>query len=359
MTDNKIISMPDTDSIEEQASIWVMRLAEGEVTASDPEFARWISESNKHREAFRRLSSFWEGLEFTEALNDYAESDVAKASLRQERIARRFRPLKPVVWGAVAASLLALASVFMFQQEDTAAEHYTQRFETAIGEQDTISLPDGSTVILNTNSVLKVTFDEDARRLTLGRGEAYFEVASDADKPFSVQTDKGSVTAVGTAFSVSLIEKKLNVVVTEGRVALNSMLDVHSDTNDQFMNARVSAASAPPAVNMMEMSAGQAAVIDQGIEDVSIIQPALLAKTLDWQDGELSFRGETLDEVVKELQRYTDISIEIADDKLRQQKIVAYYKVGDVERMFEALNVMANIDVEHIGENHVRLFQSE
>lgn len=359
MTDNNIISMPDTDSIEEQASIWVMRLAEGEITASDPDFARWLSESQKHKDAFSKLSAFWDGLEFTEALNDYAESDVAKASMRQERMARRFRPLKPLLFGAVAASFIAFVSMLGFQSEDLATGSYQEQFETAVGEQETINLPDGSKVILNTNSALQVAFVDNKRRLLLTRGEAYFDVAPDATKPFSVQTDKGSVTAVGTAFSVRLVEKKLNVVVTEGRVALNALPEEPASRTGQGEGLDTSSEAVIQPLNVMEVSAGQTAVIDQGIEDISIIQPAVLAKTLDWQDGELSFRGETLDQVVRELQRYTNIRIEIADDQLREQKIVAYYKVGDVERMFEALNIMANIDVEHIGENHVRLFQSK
>ncbi|GHF22316.1 sensor [Kordiimonas sediminis] len=356
MTNDNIIPLPMTDRIEEQAAIWVMRLAEGEILDTDAELHEWLGESPQHRDAFERLNGFWDGLDFVTGLNDFAESDVAKASIRQARMAHRFGFLRPVLTGAVAASVVLAFISFGVQLFDQWQSPYQGNYHTAIGEQQTVSLPDGSTVILNTDSVIDVDFTDTARRITLVRGEAYFDVAPDKKKPFSVETSKGSVTAVGTAFSVKLVTEKLNVVVTEGRVALQAQ------TPEPTLVAETVPAGEPSQekrrASSMEVTAGQTATIDQGIEEVSIIQPDALEKALDWQDGELSFRGETLEQVIEEIGRYTDIRIEIADEELRNQKIVAYYKMGDVERIFEAFNVMANIGVERISPHHVRLYRA-
>lgn len=347
MAQDNIIPLPDTDRIEEEASVWVMRLSDGALSEDDKAaFARWLNESAQHKDAFDRLSEFWDGLDFVEGLADYAESDVARASVRQERAARRYRMLAPAVKGGIAASIIAICGIVAFQLLRAPAS-FEGAYRTAVGEQQTVDLPDGSRIILNTNSGVEVAFDGATRAIRLTRGETYFDVASDKQRPFSVATAKGVVTAVGTAFSVRLRDRTLNVVVTEGRVALRA-------AEPQTQNGAVLA----PVPQSVELSAGQSAIVDQGVEDVSTVQPAALQKAIDWQDGELSFKGETLEQVIADIGRYTNVRIEIGDDNLRQQKIVAYYKVGDVERLFEALNVMANVQVERIDENHVRLYRA-
>lgn len=357
MTRDNIISLPDADKIEEEASVWVMRFVDGDASKADrEELARWLSKSPQHREAFEKLSKFCGGLDFIEGFNDYAESDAAKASVRQGRGARRFRMLRPVLTGAIAASVAVLGAIVAVQLFDARFGRFEGTYQTAVGEQETVNLPDGSQIILNTNSAVKVVFADNARLIALTKGEAHFDVAPNKEKPFSVETSKGSVTAVGTAFSVHLREDKLNVVVTEGRVALRAALGSPKGASNQPTASNEPQDNALP--RAMEVSAGQSAVIDQGIEEVFVVKPAMLEKATDWQDGELSFRGETLEEVIEDIGRYTNVRIEIGDEGLRKQKIVAYYKVGDVERMFEALNVMANIEVERVADDHVRLYRA-
>ena len=96
------------------------------------------------------------------------------------------------------------------------------------------------------------------------RRETFLDVASDQKSPFSV----------ATAFSVRLRDRTLNVVVTEGRVALRA---AEPQTQTGALPARVS--------QPVEVSAGQSAIVDQGVEDISTVQPAALQKAMDWQDG--------------------------------------------------------------------------
>lgn len=345
MVDENIISLPNSNLIEEEASIWVMRLGEGNLTdVQKVELSTWINQSALHQSTFKKLADFWGGLDFVEVLNDYAESDAARDSIRQERTSRLFRIAKPIAMGAVAASLAVFCVSVMRLSGPSMLMDAT--YVTSVGQQETIALIDGSQIILNTDSVLEVAFTESERWIDLKRGEAFFDVAHDEDRPFSVRTQKGVVTAVGTAFSVRMNEEKLNVVVTEGRVAL-APTHVSLDRLEQV-----------PIPERMEISAGQSAIVDRGVENVSIIKSDALQKTLDWQDGELSFKGDTLETVVADLERYTDLKIKFGDDDLRQQKIVAYYKVGDIDRMFDALNVMAGIEVEYTSEDSVLLYRS-
>ncbi len=346
MVDQNIISLPDSNLIEEEASIWVMRLGEGDLTdAQKVEFSAWINESALHQSSFKKLADFWGGLDFVEVLNDYAESDAARDSIRQERTSRLSRIVKPLALGAVAASIAAFCVVGIMRLSGPSTL-MDATYVTSVGQQETIALIDGSQIILNTDSVLEVAFTESERWIDLKRGEAFFDVAHDENRPFSVRTPKGVVTAVGTTFSVRMNDEKLNVVVTEGRVAL-APTHISPDRLEQV--------SVP---QRMEISAGQSAIVDRGVENVSMVKSDALQKTLDWQDGELSFKGDTLETVVADLERYTDLQIKFGDDDIRQQKIVAYYKVGDIDRMFEALNVMAGIEVEYTSEDSVVLYRS-
>jgi transmembrane sensor len=230
---------------------------------------------------------------------------------------------------------------------------FEQAYRTAVGEQQTIDLPDGSKIILNTNSVLEAEFTKNARIIRLAEGEAYFAVAKDPAKPFSVETEKGTVTAVGTAFSVRVSDAEMNVLVSEGRVALSS-------APLYFGAARtLSAQNLKPHSDVVEVDAGQAAVYDRQVRAIKDVAEKEIEHQLDWQDGLLAFHGEPLSEVVAEISHYTDVTIEIADPSLAERRVVAYYQVGKIEPMLEALKLSANVKVERIDERHVRLTQED
>ena len=97
---------------------------------------------------------------------------------------------------------------------------FRQRYGTAVGATRVISLPDGSRLTLDTDSQVEVTIDGKARTVQLERGQAFFEVAHDRQRPFVVDTGRLSVTAVGTAFSVRRVGSDIRVVVAEGTVRL-------------------------------------------------------------------------------------------------------------------------------------------
>ncbi|MFC3050285.1 FecR family protein [Kordiimonas pumila] len=353
MSDSNIRSLPDSAQAETEASEWVIRLQEADITPAElAAFEAWRNQSAQHKDAFERMADFWGGLDFVEKLTDYAESDAAIEPMRQDRLARRLSLVRRLMVGSIAACFLAFVAMSIYRSAFGPENIFHGSYETEVGRQEVVDLPDGSQIVLNTNSMAEITYTDDFRTIRLIRGEAYFDVAPNKSRPFSVQTKKGTVTAVGTAFSVRVSEAQLDVIVAHGRVALEeTRLDDKPQRRSDF-------AGNQEKPSMVEVSAGQSAVIGRGVEEISLIAPLALNKELDWRDGELSFNGETLAQVVDEISRYTDISIEIGDDSLKHQRIVAYYKIGDVERMFEALNVMANIQVERLDEGHVRLYRA-
>lgn len=347
MTDLKIINLPDQRAIEEAAALWALRLDEGNLSAADEAaFRAWYHASDLHKMAFDRLSKVWAGLDGLSDLTDLAAADDVKSALKSDRLVIFQQTRTRILVGAIAAcfALVGILSASnAFWPANAGFEHV---YQTALGEQQTVDLPDGSTVILNTDTALNVVFTSDARSVKLERGEAFFDVASDKSRPFSVDTDSGRVTAVGTAFSVRVLEEKIDVVVTHGRVALAPALLEPTETV-------VYSAIAEP--RNMEITAGQAATFAQGVEALDQIAPVEIERRLDWRDGMLAFKGEPLEQVVRDISRYTDLVIEIDGDEIRQQPIGGYFKVGETDALLEALATLSDLEIEQVDDSRIRI----
>lgn len=344
MKESKIVSLPDKKRIEEQAARWVMRLDDGDASQRElDEFHHWCAASEHHRTAITRLNQLWGGLDTLACLNDIALSADVKASVEGTRWSRLLSKRRSMVSLAASMALLAVGVLVSLQLIDSG--EYQDTFMTAVGEQKAIALPDGSKVILNTHSLARVDFTRAARTVYLERGEAFFDVAKDRAKPFTVQTPNGVVTAVGTAFSVSLLEKKVEVVVTHGRVAVSPAIDKTAAVKS------IKTSQEP----LMEVTAGQSVAFSKQVESLRKIEPVAIERELDWRDGMLSFKGEPLQQVIADISPYTSITIEIKGEQLKQQPIGGYFKVGEMDALFEALKLMADIDVETIDEGRIRL----
>ena len=346
MTKPNVVNIPDAEALEREAAQWFVRFDAGDVCPDEMRiFQEWYGKSQQHRDAFERISSFWSGAEILGDLRDYAAADDVQEPLKRDIVPTGGKSRR-LVLGSMAASITLLGGLAVTNLAINSSYNHSVHYETAIGEQKSISLPDDSQITLNTNSALQVSFSKDVRRIDMTNGEVLFDVAPDERRPFSVATNNGVVTAVGTAFSIRVHEEKIDVLVTEGRVALAS-----TETEDN--------AEKTPAASVTELSAGQSVEFAQTARTIQIVREEEVEKALDWRDGMISFNGETLQEVITYLSRYTDLQIDIPDEALRQKKIVAYYRVGEIEPMLQALNLVAGVEIEHIDDNHVRLYQAK
>jgi transmembrane sensor len=183
-----------------------------------------------------------------------------------------------------------------------------------------IALPDGSTLALNTDSVVEVSLQAGSRDLRLLRGEAHFTVAHDPSRPFMVTVGNHTVRAVGTAFDVRLRDANaLDVLVTEGVVRLGQT------------------EGGQPAAT--ELAAGQLLQIDtQGRTHVQKLDSSGQSAWLAWRDGMLLFEGETLQAALDEFSRYTSDRFSIADPQLRGMRIGGYFPAGNTNALLTVLN---------------------
>ena len=350
---DKILHFPDADQLEERAGEWAVRMAEGGLSEEEKAaFDSWYAANARHREAFSRLSQLWENCDALAELADHAAADITRASHADAHKsgtgALRHLPRRRAFLAASLASIALLAATTLEQkatvtQSPAAAAVYETLAETAVGQRNTVTLPDGSLVELNTASQVIVRYSANARVVQLTRGEAHFTVASNRQRPFSVHVADSVVTAVGTAFTVQLRSDAVEVTVAEGRVSLAEPQVAAEATSAEQ--------DAPPA-----LEAGQSAVLREGSRQIAALASAELERKLAWRHGMLAFAGEPLLQVLQEIGRYTDIVIEVKDPALRDLPVAGRLRIDDVESMLQALQLMADVRVERLNDRHVRLW---
>jgi transmembrane sensor len=318
--------------VEEEAALWVWRLDDEELSAQDrDEFERWLRRDARHRRAFEELGGVWRSLDdLAEAKRDERVATFVAEEKRLygvDKPAPRHLRLRRIAPWMLAASLVLAIGCFSWLQRGNEA----QTLATAVGQQRSAVLADGSEVELNTNTILETRFSRGQRVVYLRKGEAAFKVAHQPERPFLVYAGRAVVRAVGTEFNVRLRDsREIEVIVTEGKVA------VHSQPEPQAAPPKQGHASAAPPLRDRQLVAGQR-LQTAAASPVATISPAALSNTLAWREGALVFDGEPLVQAVAELNRYTDMRLILADPALYDLRIGGRFRAGDVDGFLTAL----------------------
>jgi transmembrane sensor len=292
--------LPNPEDTEREASDWFARMNADDVTADDQaRFESWLRAHPCNGKAYAELTATWNELVRSAPLVRAVHfGQVMNAASAPS--ARASRWLVGAVAATVAAIVISVTWSFYKQQENT-------RFQTAIGEQVAVMLPDGSSFNLNTNSRVDVDYSERSRVIHLERGEAYFNVAHDAHRPFWVHAGDRWVRAVGTAFNVYLRPAGVQVTVSEGTV---NVVDANGGESPP--------ADAVYAKSAAAVTAGEQADAQGNADVIRALNATELNRSLAWRKKSLYFHDEPLGNIVNELMRYTSLKIEVVDDSLRQ-----------------------------------------
>lgn len=335
-----VVDLPVTQSLDVQAATWIVKL-EGEKPSEQDirEFKQWISESSSHRAAFEEMMEFWDGTNVLTQVVLPGEMVVQERPHGESIFRRPFDFFRPYSLASAAFVMLLLVAALLL-----APQFYSPSplvYATAVGEQKSIELPDGSTVLLNTNSRVEVDFNDQRRQVKLLRGEAHFGVFHDPDRPFEVWAGKGLVRAVGTAFTVYIRKMDVEVIVTEGVVELDKA------EAEQEVAKTVDRAQLESLEVGVHVKAGNKLVYGrEDLQKIKLVVANQLEKDLSWQQGMLVFSSEPLADVVDNVSRYTDLKIVIPERKTRDMLVGGIFKVGDTESLFEVLREGFGIRVE-------------
>jgi transmembrane sensor len=216
-------------------------------------------------------------------------------------------------------------------------------YSTAIGEQRSITLTDGSTIDLNARTRIRVRMTSDERLVQLLEGQALFKVAKDKARPFIVRSDDTRVRAVGTQFDVYRRKSGTTVTVLEGRVEIVPSSGEVSSANASPMDDRADGRRAAANEQVLFLGAGEQATIAP--ERVPAPVQADVAAAVAWKDRLIVFEGTPLTQVVEEFNRYTRRQLVIRDASLETFHISGVYSSSDPASLVRFLRAQDGIDV--------------
>jgi transmembrane sensor len=342
---NGVLKFRSLAEIEEEAAAWVWRLDdEGLSPQSRSEFEHWLRRDPRHRRAFEELGGVWTALD---ELAEAKREEKVATFVAEERRLYAAAPPKPghgrlrrwTPW-AMAASLAVAVGVVSWLQQGNEA----QTLATAVGQQRSATLADGSAVQLNTNTILETRFTRERRVVYLRKGEASFRVAKNTERPFLVHAGDMVVRAVGTEFNVRVRDSQdIEVIVAEGRVAVEPQLK---------LSARTVALAAPRSTSPQtrELVAGQRF---EAIKHAAVaeITPVALSNTLAWREGAIVFDGEPLVQAIAELNRYSDTRLVVADPGIYDLRVGGRFRTGDVDGFLKALTKAFPVTTRRASDN--------
>ncbi len=369
----KDVLTPEAPDLTAEACAWLAQLESGALSKEDlAAFREWIKRSPRHYAEIRRLARL--SLE-TNVLAEIAGplkevSKRRKPLLRQRNVSRFVSEFisgpgssqisssgRLKQWSLAAAATLAVAlfAAAILFAPDSRGRREPYLVATAVGETGEVALADGSQVKLNTASQIEVDLGGSQRRIRLLTGEAFFEVAHDRTRPFTVYVGDKHVTAVGTSFAVRWTGNDLVVTVSEGRVAFGAAAAAEADGAER-PPVRGSSAPARPTTKTTLLAGQRLAVSGASSgEVVEEVTARELSRELAWRSGLLDFDNAPLRDVVLEMQRYTTLDIEIADDALSDLKLGGVFRIGETEAFFEALELSFGVKVVRVDEGRVLL----
>lgn len=309
-----------SNSLREQAVHWIVRLHSGSATSADRrKFDAWLASNPEHRREFDDLSRMWKVLEDAQPL---LQSEIQKAEYLWTAHDASRQPASRWLWGrwGLAATLGTVLLLLLVVGWWWTGLPETILYETAKGGQRQVTLAEGSTVTLNTDTRLSVEFARHERSIRLDRGEAWFTVRHDERRPFTVQAANGTIRDIGTQFIVNKDLHEVRVAVLEGMVEMG----VHASRET---------AKAP-----------QPVVLHAG-EQVSYGADGLLSSIVafdrnnvgSWREGKLIFRSQPLKQVLAEVARYRAEDIRLLDPSLEAFPVSGVVRLQDLGTFLQTL----------------------
>lgn len=314
------IAAPPSDDLAETAADWLVRRSEGLDEAARQAFLHWLNADPRHAAAYARVEQTWAALNAPRAAG---QADELALALTVRARGRRQRHAFALAGIGLTAAAALVAGLFVNRPipQNNAVPVETAA-STIAPRPDRRTLPDGSVVELNAGAEIEVAFTAERRLVRLRQGEALFEVAKNPARPFVVATDDVTVTAVGTAFAVRRAALGVDVLVTEGKVAV----------------ARPDAAESAPVL----LTAGHRVSVpaDPRANELpapEIVEASRIGESLAWRDGRVEFTETPLAEAVRLLNARNRLQLVIGDASLASLRLSGIFWANDPEAFVRLL----------------------
>ncbi len=355
MNNNNVIKFDDPGrkarEMREQACQWLVRLDVGASPNDLRQIREWLDQDELHAKVLMEMALMWDQVAVLSELADIFPLECY-ADKKRSRLSYLL-----VAAGVVCLLLFWRDEMLLGIGGSSLAREpslsLSQIHETSIGQQVSVDLPDGSEILLNTDTRIEIDFTAAQRHVILLKGEGHFIVAKDPSRPFRVIAGQGLVEAIGTAFTVQHLSQAVTeVTVVEGAVNVRRAR-VPSQSDDSLDPESAVVSGDASTTSEVSLQAGESArVMEQEAEILTRrMQPNEVEGRLAWRHGMLLFQGDPLDEVIMEVSRYTRVRIDV-DDSVRDVKVVGYFSTGDVDGLLLTMRETFNVDVVMLDESH-------
>lgn len=338
MSENRVIQLvPETPA--EIAARWFALRRRKADSIEEQQFTDWLEANPDNRRAYDEVTRSWE-------ISALAAADPTVVAMRSDAL--MLRPGKQReytrLWGALATAatvLLAVTGVYVsdpglvHRAVQPASDNAHMVLRTGIGQQATATLEDGTTVTLNTDSILEVDYGALRRDVRLIAGQALFKVVHNAARPFVVTAGDRQVIDVGTEFEVHLEGQKVSVALLEGQVRVQPLATTPRGREPE-----------PVAI----LAPGEQLIA--GTEGDVVVKPADVEQLVSWKSGRVRFDDTPLPEAVAEMNRYNHTPIVLADPSLSDIRITGSFRAGQswpfAEAVGEAFSLKAEVNGDSI-----------
>lgn len=294
--------------IDSAAADWVVRIDRGLTDSEQQELEEWLAGDERRRGALARAEAAWVHVERARVFHGHGELYRSSARWPQWSTA-----------ACVAAALAVVASAFALRAWQ---EHHSGEVTATTAETREAHLADGSEVRLDPKSAVSIDYKPSIRIVRLQYGQARFEVVSDPQRPFVVESGVVRVRAVGTAFSVSRFsDSAAEVTVDKGTVEVWRL-------------------TPSPEVPVRVVAGNRILVTPEEITALEELPATQKVHATLSREGSIYLNGWTLGEAAAEFNRFNDRSVVITDPELAAQRVVGRFQVSDPEAFVNAAAAM-------------------
>lgn len=328
------LSSPLADRAKEEAAAWFARLNTRSISAAALEEFRIWRQTPGNREAYAAIEAIWRKGGALRGDHDIDEAvSTAFARTRKSSPWKRIlaaltrRPLTSFSAAAVAA-VAVLAGAQLVEARSV--------YSTGVGEQRLVRLEDGSRVRLDTQTRLKVRFNGGVRRVELDRGQAFFEVAHDASRPFVVDAGPTDVRAIGTRFDVRRDDGRVRVTLVEGAVEVRAAEPSNDAGPDRSWTLKPGE----------QLTTGSQPAVKRAVD---------VAAATSWTTGRITFHAVPLTAAIAEVNRYSKQKVELDAADVGAIPVTGVFDSGDTDAFVAAVSDLHGLRVVRQADGAIHL----
>ena len=300
----------------QQAATWRLKLMRDPSLGNSQEYLRWCADpvNTKAREAVVKAWSTVGALNSTPELLELRRQALVRL---REASASRWRQRRGIAGAAAAVLCIALGGLYLSRSWLNSTS-----YQTDIGERRIVALPDGSRISMDSDTAVRVTYQDTSRSITLERGRSRFDVAHDPNRPFTVMAGPQTVVAIGTSFDVERLQSSVLITLIQGQVVIKGTQGL---TTPETLD---------PGESSISLKVGEQLVVARNVRPAIVTTDLQVARA--WESGRLLFRDEPLGDAVARVNRYTAHPVEI-DPSIASIRVSGVFNAGDVSSFVSAV----------------------